>query len=255
MKYIGKMKLLWVVAVAFLASSLMSDAQAQNTRAGKAEVRTVRGSAKYSQGGGVWVPLKVGTVLRAGAVVQTGPDTQVDFFLGDNGPVVRMGAETQLGFDKLSIMSGGVEPVVETQLNITNGRILGNVKKLAAASNYTIKTPTGQAGVRGTDYEVTVSVRGQEYVVTFTSINGTLVATANVNGTNVTRTINTGESWTPGQQDGPVALTEAQLALLGREAIALVRSVVGTGTTIPGTSVPTSDTVIRVSPTTGQSGS
>ena len=250
MKYIGKMKILWVVAVSFLASSLMNDAQAQQTRAGKAEVRNVRGSAKYSQGGGVWVPLKVGTVLRAGSVVQTGPDTIVDFFLGDNGPVVRMTGETQLGFDKLSIMGGGVEPVIETQLNITNGRILGNVKKLAAASNYTIKTPTGQAGVRGTDYEVTVTVRGQEYVVTYTSVNGTLVATALVGGNQITRTINTGESWTPGTQDNPEPITTAQRnAIIGEIQEAL--DIIGRGGVPPGTTVPAPDTRRDTSPVTG----
>jgi hypothetical protein len=253
MKYIGKMKMFWVLAVALGASAMMTEAQAQQAKAGKAEVRSLRGSAKYSQGGGVWVPLKVGTVLRSGAVVQTGPESIVDFFLGDNGPVVRMTAETQLGFDKLAIMAGGVEPVVETQLNISNGRILGNVKKLAAASKYNIKTPTGTAGVRGTDFEVTVTVRGTEYVVTYTSVNGTLVATATVNGQQVTRTINTGESWTPGSTDNPTPLTDAQRGELGRLIGDILDNTLRTGD-IVGTTQPGAETDVRISPTTGSGG-
>jgi len=110
------------------------------------------------------MPLKVGKVLKAGAVVKTAADSQVDLFLKKNGPVVRLTADTTLGLDKLLFDDTGAETVVETQLNLVNGRIMGNVKKLAAASRYEVKVPTGTVGIRGTEYDISAS--GLVHVVT-----------------------------------------------------------------------------------------
>jgi hypothetical protein len=54
--------------------------------------------------------------------------------------------------DKLNLTDTGAETVVEVQLNLPEGNILGNVNKLSAASKYEIKLPNGVAGIRGTRY-------------------------------------------------------------------------------------------------------
>ena len=190
-------------------------AQAE-TKQGKAEVKAIRGTAKYSTGGNVWVPLKVGTVLRSGAIIQTAMESTVDLFLGQNGPVVRMTPETTLSFDKLVYTDTGADTVVDTQLNLQSGRILGNVKKLAAASHYEIKLPTGVAGIRGTDYDVTARKLGNgKYEIRVTSITGTLIGSAVVGVDPVTAVINTGETWTP--EGGVEKLTPEILAHLQTE--------------------------------------
>jgi hypothetical protein len=125
---------------------------------GRAVVRAVRGTAQYkSTAGAQWAPLKVGLILRSGAIVQTASAAQVDLFLGANGPVVRIVESTEMGLDKLSIQKTGDDTVIETQLDLKAGTLLGNVKKLAAASRYDVKTPNGVAGIRGTQYKASAN--------------------------------------------------------------------------------------------------
>ncbi|HAV64905.1 MAG TPA: hypothetical protein DCY13_21360 [Verrucomicrobiales bacterium] len=156
MKHTGRlMNQLAVFGVAMITAFATSTGQAQSTQQGKAQVRAVHGSARYSTGGGAWMELKTGTVLTSGAVVSTATGSHVDLYLGINGPVVRVKEDTTLGIDKLTYTDTGADAVVETQLNLQKGTIMGSVRKLAAASRYEIKTPSGVAGIRGTDYVIT----------------------------------------------------------------------------------------------------
>ena len=144
-----------MLAIALVAMVSASTGQAQSTKQGKAQVRAVSGSARYSTGGGAWMELKTGAVLNSGAVVSTAAGSHVDLYLGMNGPVVRVSEDTQMGIDKLTYTDTGADAVIETQLNLTKGTLIGSVRKLAAASRYEIKTPAGVAGIRGTDYVIT----------------------------------------------------------------------------------------------------
>lgn len=210
MKLINFTGKLFACVTAFALASFMADAQAQNMQEGSATVRSIRGSAKYSLGGGVWVPLNKGKVLKQGAVIQTAPESIVDLYLGENGPVVRVTPNTTVGLEKLAYAGTGADTVIETRLDLKVGSILGNVKKLAKASKYEIKTPNGVAGIRGTDYTVTAKqLADGTYDVTFTCIDGTLVVAAMVDNQPKTVILNTGESWTVG--NGEVYKTPAQL--------------------------------------------
>jgi FecR protein len=169
------------VALGALIGLTVQAAPVQN----KAVVRGVRGTASYStDSGGNWKKLNVGTELRRGSSVRTAAGSTVDLFLGDNGPVVRVTENTQLGFDQLSVDDTGSEKVIETQLNLSNGRILGNVKKLAAASRYEVKTPNGVAGIRGTKYDISANGRVAVIEGTVTVVyivNGVAIAPVQVN--------------------------------------------------------------------------
>ncbi len=196
---------LLVCSLAIFAISFQAQAV---TKQGKAVVRAVRGTAKYSEGGGVWIPLKVNTTLGPGSVIQTSAESTVDLFLGQNGPVVRVTPDTTIGFDKLAFTDTGSDTVIDTQLSLKSGRILGNVKKLASASRYEIKTPNGVAGIRGTDFDVTVTpLGGGRYDIIVTSISGTIVGAVVLDGNAYTAVIQTGETWhplNPGDQAVPV---------------------------------------------------
>jgi hypothetical protein len=145
-----------VAVAAFVATTQVQAAIEQN----EAVVRGVRGTANYSTDrGSNWRDLKVGTKLRQNSVIRTAPGASVDLFLGDNGPVVRVTENTTMGIDRLTIDRSGVEKIIETQLDLRSGRILGNVKKLAAASKYEVKTPQGVAGIRGTRYDISADGR------------------------------------------------------------------------------------------------
>jgi len=147
----------FAIAVAAFVGAMHVEAAPQQN---EAVVRGVRGTANYSTDrGSNWRDLKVGTKLRQNSIIRTAPGGQVDLYLGDNGPVVRVTENTTVGIDKLSYDKSGAETVIETQLDLRSGRILGNVKHLAAASKYEVKTPQGVAGIRGTRYDISADGR------------------------------------------------------------------------------------------------
>jgi hypothetical protein len=183
MKSFRRLSMGYIVALA--ASVLLSASAQAETKHNRAVVRAIHGSgAQVSNNKGqTWAPAKVGQFLGANAAVKTSPDTTVDLFLGDNGPVVRVTPDTSLGIDKLDLENTGLEKVIETQLDLRSGRILGSVKKMAAASKYEVKTPVGVAGIRGTEYSI--DARGRVTIVTGSAvvvyvIDGNILPPANV---------------------------------------------------------------------------
>lgn len=177
-----------MACAAFLSAATAQAAPEMN----KAVVRAVRGSANYSTDRGAnWKTLKVGANLNQNSVIRTAPGSQVDLFLNENGPVVRVMEGSTLGLDKLTVdRTGTGDNVIETQLDLRNGRILGNVKRLAAASKYEVKTPTGVAGIRGTRYDI--SSDG-----TVTVVEGQVVVVYIVDGVASTATVNAGQTARP----------------------------------------------------------
>lgn len=188
MKQRGSFTKMLTCAVLLGAALLTSTAEAA---VGKAVVRAVRGSADYSDGSGSWLPLKVGRVLKPGAIIRTSADSQVDLFLEQNGPVVRVTQSTQLAIERLSYENTGVESVIDTGLDLRSGRILGNVKKMAEASKYEVKTPNGVAGIRGTEYDI--SADGKVIV-----LDGSVVVVyVKADGTVITQVVNAGQTFDP----------------------------------------------------------
>jgi hypothetical protein len=107
---------------------------------GKAIVRAVRGTAEYSVGAGEWRPLKVGAVFYSGTDIRTSDNTQVDLFLGVNGPALRITPNTVLEIESLRYSGSGEKLVVETILSVPRGNILANFKKASPDSHYEIRT-------------------------------------------------------------------------------------------------------------------
>jgi hypothetical protein len=201
--------------------AMLSSAQAQTTKEGAAKVVRIKGSARYSTGGGVWQPLSVGDVLRPGTVIQSDREqgSYVDLVLGEgkvpsiSGQVagttapggstvagsqavgqqntIRVFENTVLGVDKLTAVDTGADVVTDTQLDLRAGRIVGSVKKQSAASRYEIKLPNGVAGIRGTIYDI--SADGRIRVA-----QGTVVLSiVDSNGNVQTRVINAGNEFDP----------------------------------------------------------
>ena len=144
------------LTLGLLALGLATRLEAQT--AGKAEVRAIKGNASFSAAPGVpLAPLKVGTVLYSGATIKTPGGSLVDLFLGNSAGFVRVTENTTLVLDKLAFTETGADTVVEVQLNLPDGTILGNVNKLSAASKYEVKVPNGVAGIRGTRFRISSS--------------------------------------------------------------------------------------------------
>jgi len=204
MKQRGSFSKVTACVVALVAAFVACSAQAGE--AGKAVVRSIRGHAQYADGAN-WLELKVGQVLKPGSTVRTANESQVDLFMDQNGPVVRLVENTTLGIDKLNFEDTGVDTVIETQLDLKSGRILGIVKKMAATSKYEIKTPNGVAGIRGTEYDITatsvVRVVSGSMVVVYVKSDGTVV----------TQVVNAGEEFIP-TQAGVVTIQPNELSQL-----------------------------------------
>src|SRR6266496_3361682 len=190
MKQRGSFSMVVACVVALVGATVVSSVQA--AEAGKAVVRSIRGSAQYAEGG-QWLPLKVGQLLKPGSSIRTANESQVDLFMDQNGPVVRLVENTQLGIDKLNFDTTGIDTVIETQLDLKSGRIVGIVKKMSHDSKYEIKTPNGVAGIRGTEYDVwatsVVRVISGSLVVVYVKSDGTVL----------TQVVNAGEMFVPSE--------------------------------------------------------
>jgi hypothetical protein len=178
-----EIRLLSGLVACTMAMAMAASLSAQTAEQGVAKVVDIKGSARYMTGAnGNWQPLKNGTMLKSGAIVQTAAGSHVDIVLNNPGasgatfsmvsappsshisasgpsyqPKVRQDAvrifeNTVLGIDKLSIDQTGVETITETKLDLKAGSIFGTVKKLSAGSSYEVKIPNGVAGIRGTVY-------------------------------------------------------------------------------------------------------
>jgi hypothetical protein len=175
------------LAACGLALAMVSTLAAQTPEQGTAKVIRIKGAARYTTGNNVWLPLKAGAVVKPGTIIQTSYDegSYVDLILGEGSGtaltpvsfnpspststpplsyqpkadqnVVRLMANTKMGIDKLTCLQTGADVVSETQLDLQAGRVLGNVKKMSAASKFEVKLPNGVAGIRGTFFDLSVT--------------------------------------------------------------------------------------------------
>ncbi len=186
-------RLIYGLVACAAAFALVSTGAAQTE--GTAKVIRIKGPARFTTGNNVWQPLKVGTILKPGSIVQTSTEdgSYVDLALGSANAavprpavfkpsipssmasgsgyepsaeqnVVRIWQNSALGIDRLSTQNTGADEVSDTQLDLKQGHITGNVKKMSAASKYEIKLPNGVAGIRGTLYDLTSDGVVQVYV-------------------------------------------------------------------------------------------
>jgi len=254
-----------------IALAMVSTLAAQSGE-GSATVLRIKGSARYTLGNNVWQPLKAGDVLRPGATVQTDRESGsfVDLALGEGtAPImaetpasvsapakggtvrfqpaasqntVRVMENTVLGIEKLSFTDTGADVVTDTQLDLKAGRIVGNVKKMTAASRYEIKLPNGVAGIRGTIYDITAN--GLIRVVT----GSVVVSFVDPQGNVQTRVVVGGQEYNPKTD---------QITPISAETAASINGLIaGMGTAagvIAGPRYVTVDrTIFFISPTSGE---
>lgn len=103
--------------------------------------------------------------IEQGVIVITDADSSV-ILVFSNGSTVNLGASSRLDVeeflqdpfaDELRPSQMIEEPTVSrTKLNLTQGELVGNVKTLRkeAGSAFTVQTPAGAAGIRGTTFRI-----------------------------------------------------------------------------------------------------
>jgi hypothetical protein len=244
-----KLQTLLAIAMGGVLLNVGLPASAQPAKPGYATVIRVKGAASYSTDGGAHVsPLLPGKYLEAGSTIITGDDGVVDVVLGravdlpqatwaprrvsfaadspvrglvsyrpsQEQNVVRVNSQSTLVIDKLTTTSSGADTVSDTELDLQKGSIFASVKKLSPAAQYLVKSPTGIAGVRGTQFSMALNLDGSiKDVTVFRTLNdeGLVLAITSAVGTTQTLLIRDGETWQPGQT-GPVPITPSVHAIL-----------------------------------------
>jgi hypothetical protein len=211
MKQHRNLRTLLAAGAAVASLCVANSALAQGLTQGKGVVRSIKGTATYSTPGGSTLPLKVGATLPPGSTIQAGSESSVDVFLDINGPTLRVTANTIVALDSLSYTGSGDDAVIETKLNLEDGRILGEVRKLSAASKYEVKTPTGVAGIRGTKYDIRARKNNGKPEVIYICVTGSIVGADSQNGTAQSFTLGDKNGFGPG---GPFTLTDSEIALI-----------------------------------------
>lgn len=179
------------LALVCLFSPTTQGAAKPGAEQGKVIVVEVNGQASYSDAG-QFVPLKKDMTLNAGTSIKTGPNSSVIIYLSNNQSQLTIDASTTVNVDKLTSTKTGADTVSETEMELKEGKITGNVKKLSRASTFNVKTPVGVAGIRGTAF--LVQANGVIHV-----LQGTVVITYVNPSTGVAMpvTINAGQTFTP----------------------------------------------------------
>ena len=234
-----------------------------------AKILRVKGSARYSVDGRTWQPLRKGDVLNPGVVLQTAEGSTIDLQLSDRDAapasignvslagtsssaaglyqsegeltanIVHIFPSTELSVDKIMLDRTGMDEVSETQLDLRAGQIMGNVKKLSAASKYEVKIPNGVAGIRGTIYWL--SSTSKAAVLT----GSVVLALVKPDGTVITKIVNAKYSYDP-DTDTISLMHSQQLDELVRE----YRDVTVVGVVMP-SGTGADPTIIFVSPLHG----
>ncbi|HUC85098.1 MAG TPA: FecR family protein [Candidatus Acidoferrales bacterium] len=237
-----KLQTLLAIAMGGALLNLGQPVSAQPVAPGYATVIRVKGEASYSLDGGAHkFALVPGKFLEAGSTIYTGDDGVVDVILGrsvdfpqatwapkrislaPDSPVrglvsyrpateqnaVRIMNNSALVIDKLTTTSSGADTVSDTELDLKQGSIYASVKKLSPAAQYLVKTPTGIAGVRGTEFSITLNSDGSiKAVAVYRTFGdeGLVLAITSAAGTTQTYMIKDGEIWEPGNPN-PVPIT------------------------------------------------
>lgn len=156
----------WVLLCG-IVSITAGNALAQSPRTpGRIVVAKVRGSATATNlATQAPVALTEGAVIAQNYRVTTGAGSSVILLLS-NGATINLGSESTLSIDEFlqdpfaeSVAAAELEEEPSTsvtKLSLARGELVGNVKKIKTeeGSSFTVHTPVGAAGIRGTIFRI-----------------------------------------------------------------------------------------------------
>ncbi|HAB15437.1 MAG TPA: FecR domain-containing protein [Verrucomicrobiota bacterium] len=146
MNYFGRFsRFLCAGAILALAVNLAVAAP----QAGRATVVQVNGNVSIGS-----QPATVGQEVSQGAIIKTGPASDVLINLGANGGYTRVLEDSTVTVDELTVDSSGPETIANTQLGLKQGKLESQVNRLSSKSKYVVQTPTTTAAIRGTVFRV-----------------------------------------------------------------------------------------------------
>lgn len=142
------------------ALALAAAASAQQSFIGNIRAVRVTGEVNAIPAGDVQVAVPVvdGQILNQGLTVQTGANGRV-ILLFSSGATMILRPGSTLAIDEFvqeafsgEARRGAQEPSVSrTRVTLESGSLINNIRRLRSTSEYSIRTPLGAAGVRGTN--------------------------------------------------------------------------------------------------------
>lgn len=179
MKYLQTLTLLGAL---LLVPALL---HAQNAT-GTIQALSVVGNVTLTDANGNSGPLYPGSDFTEGHTLTTGPASSA-LIAFSNGSSLRLSENTTLRVDTFrqaafdesqgTFLQLEADPSQSrTELWVEAGQVAGNVRKLRSDSTFNVNTPGGTAAIRGTDYVVTVVIRGGEAFTSITNASGDVVA-------------------------------------------------------------------------------
>lgn len=160
----------WVLLLSVTLMFVASGQAAQTRTAGKIVAAKVRGTVTaFNKADNSTKALRDSDTLSEGYVVTTAQKSSV-VLLFANGSAVNLSADSTLSIDeflmdpfdaKYAVAEAKEEPSTSTtKLSLQRGEFVGNVKHLHRdqGSTYSINTPVGAAGIRGTTFVMALTV-------------------------------------------------------------------------------------------------
>lgn len=164
--------ILRLCASGLVAAFLALTAQAADLVPGAYSVGTVKGDVTYKlAGSSEYMPLTAGTALPQGVTIKTGADSSaLIVFASGSVAAIDPGSEIEVTKFEQEVFAGPIsadaEPSVSnTEIKVINGGVVNKVSKLKKGSNYTVNSPVGAAGVRGTTFRVAYDIATGAYSV------------------------------------------------------------------------------------------
>lgn len=160
-------------------------------------VRKVGKVTAYNKAARETQVLENGSEITQGNIVRTDVDSSV-VLLFSSGASINLAFSSELDIETFTQVSftetyepakAEVEPSVSTtNISLTRGELVGNVKKLrgagsAGGSKFTVGTPVGAAGIRGTTFKITYRPTGDgRFTFSLTTVEGNVaLAVGSVN--------------------------------------------------------------------------
>ena len=190
-----KITALRLLFCAFVAIAVLSGNSRAQTSDGDIKPVRIVGQVQKLMPNNQFVQLTKKDILHSNDTVVTGKDSSV-VLVFMNGSSIQLGADTRLKIDEFKMdpydkeilpSKLAKEPSVsKTALNLAYGEIVGDVKKLntAGGSTYSIKTPVGAAGIRGTVFRIVFrpTSDGKAFTFQLSTTEGLVVLEGTVHG-------------------------------------------------------------------------
>jgi hypothetical protein len=132
-------RLLLIALLLPFLSSVTPTHAAEPTNPSPATVTGLLGLAQVARAGGGFAPVKVGTVLNPGDLVQTANGSALDLSFGKTIGTIRLLQSTTLEVAAVS--------TTNLELKLKGGELVTRWKKLPAGSKFQIEVPNGIAGI------------------------------------------------------------------------------------------------------------